>query len=303
MVIAIIGVLVALLLPAVQAAREAARRTDCQNRLRQIALACQNFHDAKTHFPSASAIYAGTPTMLSYVAQILPFIEQKNLHDLVDDTKHWSAPENDAAEAMPLPSFRCPSQNELELSYNSIIGSQLAEELSNLRVHYHASMGAKFDCPLSSFARYPNSTYTYSGNCSDGGGTANNGLIYPLSEVNLKEVIDGTTNTIIIGELSWDSGPQRFWIIGSSSLTIHASYNYTAKNVRFPFNTAFREPLGSPSSGYDNNDMSFGSLHPAGAHLAMADGSVHFVRQDVDAETVLRPMASRASEEQFESPF
>src|SRR4051812_35601500 len=95
-VIAIIGVLVALLLPAVQAAREAARRTDCQNRLRQIGLACQGYHDAKGRFPSASAM--GGPsfgTMLSYVAQILPYVELQNLQNLVNQNAHWNDSRND----------------------------------------------------------------------------------------------------------------------------------------------------------------------------------------------------------------
>jgi prepilin-type N-terminal cleavage/methylation domain-containing protein len=142
-VIAIIGVLVALLLPAVQAAREAARRTDCRNRLRQIALACLNYHDAQGHFPSASAIFpgkasAGDPrmgTMLSYVAQVLPYVELQSLHSLVDQRRHWDDPQNDKARKTPLPAFHCPSQEELELAYTAPIGSGGTEELSNLRVH------------------------------------------------------------------------------------------------------------------------------------------------------------------------
>jgi hypothetical protein len=65
----------------------------------------------------------------------------------------------------------------------------------------------------------------------------------------------------------------------------------------YPLNTAYRAASGQLASGYDNNDLSFGSMHPGGAYFAMSDGSVHFVNENVSLTGVLRPLASRASQE------
>lgn len=303
-VIAIIGVLVALLLPAVQAAREAARRSDCMNRLRQLAIASQNHHDAQKVFPSASTtkLISGTTnqvTSLSYLAQILPYIEQQNIGKTVNFNQHWSDTTNFDASRTPLTTFRCPSKEDGEMTFTAQPGGSDAEELNLLRAHYMAVMGAKVACPLPSNATYPNSTYEMSASstCNDAGGTALNGVIFPGSEVSFKDISDGSTNTLLIGEVAWDVGPQRVWLVGSASKTGVYSYNYTAKNIMHPLNTAYRAASGQPASGYLNNDLSFGSHHPGGAHFAMADGSVQFIREDVNLAGVLLPLASRASGE------
>src|SRR6187549_2591400 len=80
-VIAIIGILVALLLPAVQAAREAARRTQCINNLKQIGLACHNYHDTHRVLPFGQG---GTGDRYSAITLLLPFMEQTNLHGTID---------------------------------------------------------------------------------------------------------------------------------------------------------------------------------------------------------------------------
>jgi prepilin-type N-terminal cleavage/methylation domain-containing protein len=303
-VIAIIGVLVALLLPAVQAAREAARRSDCMNRLRQLALAAQNHHDAKQVFPSASTtkLIPGTTnqvTSLSYLVQILPYIEQQGVGKMVNFNQHWSDASNYDVSRTPLMAFRCPSKEDGEMTFTAQPGGSDAEELNMLRAHYMGVMGAKVACPVAASAAYPASTYEMSpsSTCNDAGGTALNGVMFPGSEVSFKDVTDGATNTFLIGEVAWDVGPQRVWLVGSASKTGVYSYNYTAKNVMHPLNTAYRAASGQPASGYFNNDLSFGSLHPGGAHFAMADASVQFIREDVNLAGVLLPLASRSSGE------
>ena len=300
-VIAIIGVLVALLLPAVQAAREAARRSDCQNRFRQIALACQNHHDSKGFFPGASAQnrVAGTTnqfTAHSYIAQVLPFIELQGVGNLIDETRHWQDPQNEVASRTALTAIRCPSQEMAEITFTDQPGQSGVEELNMLRAHYMAVMGAKINCPLPSGLTFPASTYEISSEC-DAGGSALNGIIYPGSKTSFKDIGDGSTNTFLLGEISWDVGPQRVWLVGAASRTKLYNYQYTAKNMMHPLNTAFRAASGQPANSYHNNDLSFGSRHQGGAFFAMADGSVQFVREDVDLVGVLRPMSSRASEE------
>ncbi|WP_428306931.1 DUF1559 domain-containing protein [Lacipirellula sp.] len=305
-VIAIIGVLVALLLPAVQAAREAARRSDCMNRLRQLALASQNYHDVMKAFPSASSTTVLQPvvkppqyTSHGYLAQILPYVEQQAVGRTINTKVHWSHDDNYNASRTPLPSFRCPSKEDGEMTFTAQPGGNEAEELNLLRAHFMAVMGAKVNCPPLSTDPYPASTYETSDKptCTDAGGCALNGVMFPGSKVSFKDIADGSTNTFLIGEIAWDVGPQRVWLVGSASRTGIYSYNYTAKNIMHPLNTAYRAASGQPASGYYNNDLSFGSLHPGGAHFAMADASVQFVREDVDLVGVLRPLASRASGE------
>lgn len=337
-VIAIIGVLVALLLPAIQAAREAARRTDCQNRLRQIALAVQTFHDAKRAFPTASALGGtGYGTMLSYAAQVLPYVEMQNLQRLIDQKQHWDDVQNDVPERTTLPSFRCPSQETLEMTYTAPIGGSATEELSNLRLHYHAVMGAAADTrvpPSTALGNvYPGNTYDFVGPisvatarpipCSSGGGSAINGLIVPPNDkgcdsgsipplpggvasppnVRIKDATDGTSNTFIVGEASWRCGAQRVWLVGSASRTFHHSFNYTAKNIAWPLKSAFRAlPPDLPTGNATNNEISFGSEHPDGCFFAMGDSSVHFINESIEVIT-LKALASRGSDETIEPPF
>src|SRR5947209_12938172 len=108
-VIAIIGVLVALLLPAVQAAREAARRMRCQNNLKQIGIACHNFHDAMGELPRAFSPTTG----LSWQVNILPYIELGNLYNNFDTTTnnfvHTAPMRNDPNGLVIVPTYQCPS--------------------------------------------------------------------------------------------------------------------------------------------------------------------------------------------------
>lgn len=111
-VIAIIGVLVGLLLPAVQAAREAMRRASCQNNLHQIGLALHNYHAAHNKFPpGAIEVRPQFPNgkQLAWSAFVLPFMEQSGLHEQIDFKLAFDAPENEPAAATILPGFLCPS--------------------------------------------------------------------------------------------------------------------------------------------------------------------------------------------------
>jgi prepilin-type processing-associated H-X9-DG protein len=105
------GVLVALLLPAVQAAREAARRSQCSNQLKQIALAMHNYHDTYNSLPPAYTVNAEGRPMHSWRVLLLPFLEQAALYSRFDLNMPWNAPQNMAA-AMEMPAvYACPSSS------------------------------------------------------------------------------------------------------------------------------------------------------------------------------------------------
>jgi prepilin-type N-terminal cleavage/methylation domain-containing protein/prepilin-type processing-associated H-X9-DG protein len=324
-VIAIIGILVALLLPAVQAAREAARRTECVNRMKQISLALMNFHDARKHFPPAVSDVItnapGTPynyTELGYIPYILPYMEESNLQSQMNMKVHWQQEPNlSVGYKNPLIMFRCPSQDSVESTYTDPPGGATISELTNLRAHYMAVMGAKGTCPIFAATPWPAKTYTMytaplapggtGSTCGGGdtalGGSANNGVMFPASKVTQKDIIDGTSKTFLVGEISWLCGPQRIWTVGGASTANLDTYVYTAKNIAYPLKQAYRNPPEIATfSGYPNNDMSFGAMHPGGCHFAMVDGSVQFVREETPVD-ILKAFASRKSSETVDNPF
>ena len=327
-VIAIIGILVALLLPAVQAAREAARRTQCQNRMKQIGLALMNFHDTVKHFPAGlsdepntnyttKAVISGQYTELGYIPPIMPYMELGNLFSQMSLKVHWQdAPNQALATNNPLLDFHCPSQTDFQSTFYQPPGGSETEEKSYLLSHYHAVMGArpKTNCPPTAALGFPESTYTgyVSPNkttCGDGsftsgfGVSATNGIMFPASQVKMKDVTDGSSHTFLVGELSWNAGPQRIWSVGGGSKTNLDTYVYTAKNIYWPLNTACRKAADDPRPcPYANNDMSYGSNHNGGCFFAMCDGSVQFVREDITLE-LLKSLASRKSAEVFDLAF
>jgi prepilin-type N-terminal cleavage/methylation domain-containing protein/prepilin-type processing-associated H-X9-DG protein len=301
-VIAIIGVLIALLLPAVQAAREAARRTQCLNHLKQLALACHNYADANRQFP-ASADRAGA----SYVVQILPFIDEEAVFKMLDLTDSIGGvntpkyPNNESAWGRSLSVLRCPTQgNDKQTAVGPRGGTAKSVDApeigSDWRSHYLAVMGASDGC--GNTTRYKLVTVPDLCNCSGGsnGGVSSNGIMYPVSSVRLKHITDGTSKTLIIGEVSWDAGSSRVWAIGSlgsrsTPLATDCNHRwavYGGRNIAEQINTF--------NSVAVRNDRPFGSLHSGGAHFAFADGSSRLLMEDIPLDT-LKALASRANGE------
>ena len=161
---------------------------------------------------------------------------------------------------------------------------------------------------------------------SGSGGVAVNGMIYPLSNISFGAVTDGTSKTMMFGEESFDIGVVLSWIVGSTSLgsdPVGNSYGvvHNAKNIRYAINmkkfsqpgvwqgNTYTPPFNDGSRDDPNSDYapltetSLGSNHPGGTHVGMGDGSAKFLREDVDVVGVLRRMASRNSEDIYESPL
>jgi prepilin-type N-terminal cleavage/methylation domain-containing protein len=307
-VIAIIGVLVALLLPAIQAAREAARRTQCVNQIRQLGLACHNYHDSNKRFPPAGEAVqpdsAKKASGMSWLAFILPYVEGGNLRNLINPAQHFNHDSNTVARETSVPMFTCPSTG-FELSvFVGPEGNPQFLDSSPLRSHYVGIMGAKSAPGCTS---YPENGYTMllrnDGVGDISGGLGGNGIIVVNGKVTMKDVTDGTSNTMMIGESSWDSGPTRTWIVGTLG---SASYNpttgqghgwfFNSKNVMWPMHTAYREKPGEPQSGYLSNDVSLGSRHPGGGHVGLGDGSARFLSEDIELAE-LKALATRSNDD------
>ena len=118
------GILVALLLPAVQAAREAARRSQCTNNLKQVGLAVLNYHDVYKCFPAAVLTDEDDQPMRSWRVAILPYVEQQPLFDQYDFSEPWDGPSNRAFHSVSIPVYRCPSDGPTspQTSYVMIVG-------------------------------------------------------------------------------------------------------------------------------------------------------------------------------------
>ncbi len=263
-VIAIIGILVALLLPAIQAAREAARRSDCINRIRQISLAALSHESAKSRLPSNGDVWFSDGALaggISVFGRLLPYVEEENVRNLVDQTKHWrdqtaDLPDKKSPFRTPLPFLRCPSGKAIELTFMNARDGGVSEQ-NNLRSHYVGILGARpgpvkmpppagisetppfdgcpggrgntFSPPFDTYLQFACSKST-SGWTS--GGTAINGAILCGKGVRMAEITDGSSKTMMFGEMSWDVGPQEPWIVGSTTTTGTDNYGEKLRGQR-----------------------------------------------------------------------
>lgn len=119
--LAIIGVMVALLLPAQRGSRPATRRMQCKNNLKQIGLALYNYHDAFGSFPPPYTVDADGHRLHSWRTLILPYAEQKPLYDTIDLSKPWDDPENSEAFEKSLEVYRCPSGMDLKDNFTTYL--------------------------------------------------------------------------------------------------------------------------------------------------------------------------------------
>ncbi len=315
-VIAIIGILVALLLPAIQAAREAARRTQCANNMKNIGLALINYVDAKKRLPAATqarpnnTVFPNFPNGPggTWVVEIWPYIEEQALYDKFDKTKPSNAPENAEVIGALLPWAVCPSDSE-KFSPSGVDPPGLHNDGGSgvfnpkndpvMGLWYPVSIGPTYmdACPFCTEMR-PNL-------CCQGqafGGASvqlDNDPIGPKGTfpsfaglfgryekgIKMTEATDGTTHVIMAGET----------IPAQCRYICAHCPNFPFAGTNIPLNTFLKFPSDYGQSGgsvlSDGNDPELGgyaqacgykSHHPGGAHLLMADGSVHFESESID---------------------
>lgn len=126
-VLILLGGLALLLIPAQRGTREAARRNQCLNNVKQILLALHNYHDTKGELPPAYSVDEQGTRLHSWRALILPFMEGQEVHKLIDYSKPWDAPENEAARNAPSPFPICPSswqEDEQLTTYLAVVGPE-----------------------------------------------------------------------------------------------------------------------------------------------------------------------------------
>ncbi|QDU64149.1 hypothetical protein Pan216_50380 [Planctomycetes bacterium Pan216] len=295
-VIAIIGVLVGLLLPAVQQAREAARRMQCSNKLKQFGAAFHNYVESHGAFPPGLVALGATncPAQTTpsndarapWSVLILPFLDQQQRYDRFNLSlgfsinNEFSSP-NKAEQLEPNALFHCPSDINGRSHYSN----------------YIASAGGGTPTGSGCVATNTSNFILY-----------RNGLFFVNSSVGLRDISDGTTKTYMMGESKYmvhpdgNSTKHGFW---SAGVYLRGDWRYYVNLL------AAIEPINQPYTGpldpiKPNNEAvvgrTFGSRHPGGCHALMADGSVQFLSQDMDVN-IHRSLGARDDNGPLEMPF
>ncbi|MCH2177371.1 MAG: DUF1559 domain-containing protein [Mariniblastus sp.] len=282
-VIAIIGILIGMLLPAVQMVREAARRVQCTNHIKQQSLAILDFESANGSLPSGFS----TPGMTMWSAYILPFIEQNNLYEGLDKEGPWSRwtavnPNNPAALGTYIGIFQCPSANVDRSQYDPLPDTDrvpccylaCASGLNN------RESGERPWCGMGAYEGLPKS----------------DGIFYQNSETRLSEILDGLSHTILVGEslpdqevwsddYSGNSQKVDHWYIGSGELPSYDDFPEFASAECSECLGSTACPINSikiPDAPGNDKELSFGSRHIQGVNMGFADGHVRFLAETVD---------------------
>lgn len=297
-VITIVALLVALLLPAIQGVREAARRTQCGNNLKQLGLAIL------AHESSLGTLPCGGPKtghQLSWHATILPWIEQRSLYDRIDwQTTGGFHVNKGLSRDHAVAAFFCPS-NSAD-TWRGIWGSSIVDGVFGYTQHYNGVAGP-MGTNATSGSAYPNITSpAFDSVCSasssapgERGGFALGGVLYVDSRVTSAAIRDGASNTLAVGERPRG---ETSWLAGVSNMLEWPCDAAGFKNVVYPINHVV--PAGAlPAEG--GNARPFGSRHPGGAQFVLCDGAVRFLDDSTELQ-LLQALASRAGRESAATP-
>ena len=254
-VVAIISVLIALLLPAVQGTREAARRMQCRNNLLNLNLALQNYHGAHRTLPPGSVDFAGPVVSsqksgyrMSWIAQTLPYIDEGNVYRRIDFGLSAFDPANQQVFAHKLPILICPSSSRGSMTFYAGV---------------HHDVEAPIDVD-------------------------NNGVLFLNSRVRLPEdVPDGLAYTMLIGE----TGGGAHWLAGDSETLRNTgaapSTAIALRELQASSANAESAPDGEaePAVAAPQNPVGgFSSIHNGGSNFAFCDGNVKFLSENIDVD-------------------
>ncbi len=264
-VVAIIAVLIGLLLPAVQQAREAARRVQCTNNLKQIALALANYADAQGTLPIGSSSVEGWSTG-SFFLQILPQLEQTPVYNILNFSVNFAESQNATIHDTRCSTLVCPSD---WAAHNQVtVNGDFAFELCPFPVKmrftsYGGSLGTYFQ-----FSRDPMRL------------DQQNGLIFHRKTVAFAGITDGTSNTILAAERAHSQLQEpylsswQWWSSGYNGDTLFTSL--------YPINPFKKLPDIAADGDVSPYICAASSMHPGGANFAFADGSVRFIKETVN---------------------
>jgi prepilin-type N-terminal cleavage/methylation domain-containing protein/prepilin-type processing-associated H-X9-DG protein len=298
-VIAIISVLIALLLPAVQAAREAARRIQCVNNLKQIGLALHNYHSQQNCFPPGYLSLKDPVTFdndgpgWGWAARLMNQLEQSPLFNSINFVLGIEFPDNQTSRLTTLQSFLCPSDawrmDIFTVVDSTTTGTAPGAPICNVASSNYVGSFGKGD---------PSSLYPYIIDADDGppGRDKGDGLFFRNNVITIAQITDGTSETFAAGERSQNLS--------------RASWTGAVTNASVPLVALQAEAgldpegggalvLSHTGEGHGPNSLSglahgdqYWSLHPGGANFLFADGSVRFIKEQVGF-TIFQALATR----------
>ncbi len=293
-VITIIGVLIALLLPAVQAAREAARRGQCTNNLKQIGLALHGYHTALRSFPPGYISAVGTDNVAhdlgpgwGWAAMILPYIELDNVKAQIRYDKDITDPLNGAVRVTSLPVFLCPSDDAAKTFQVDSLGDSppysnpLTASGGPVTVAHGNYLGIFGNPEITPDPGFLNPTQDPTRL------PIHRGMFYRNYAVKISDVTDGTSNTLFVGERSTNLA-YATWTgaVTGGQVPAHLPdyYNYGPEGapvlVLGHTGDIFDVPAHTPNSIVAHVD-DFWSWHPQGANFLMVDGSVRQINDTI----------------------
>jgi prepilin-type N-terminal cleavage/methylation domain-containing protein/prepilin-type processing-associated H-X9-DG protein len=289
-VITIIGILIALLLPAVQAAREAARRMQCAGNFKQVGIAMHNYHSAIGCFPPGTMNwlsacgapqnrYNGEYEGWGWGSFILPYVEQQGIYDQFQfngDTNTYGSPGNPnnlILAANRLAVYICPSDPQ---------GGELVQYTNETCTGHSANQDE--DVAMSNLAGVSDSVNNY---CNPADHTIKilgkaDGVMANAEGCNIARITDGTSNTVLIGEITGG---------GKASYRGRPWLDFAVFSTESGINASNTLPGGATSFSW--GESGFSSYHPGGCHFLLADGSVSFFSQNIN-QKLLSALTTRA---------
>jgi len=267
-VITIIGILIALLLPAVQAAREAARRLQCANNFKQVGVALHNYHAALGCFPPGqfdpgfgAAKYNNAPQYFGWAVYLLPYLEQHALYDMLDWSVYYGLGKNKTVTATVIAAYLCPSD------------PQAGERI------WECSAVPSPDVAMTDMCGVADSVHMYIGPCLPYDFPLVNGIFGGNAPCTIADIRDGTSNTLMVAEVTGG---------GAGTYLGRPWAGYNLVDTHNGINGVNTVP-GNSYSVYRDGPASF---HPGGCNFLLADGSVSFLSQNI-AQNLLAALTTR----------
>lgn len=313
-VIAIIGILIGLLLPAVQMARESARRTGCTNNLKQIGIAIHNFHNTQGHLPSSGRPTAASTVRMGSITFLLPFIEQSALWNNYNVNKNWGDPANIPVTKTPIPGFMCPSApdtnevlDHVPDGYNP--GNDWIGVVAN--ADYGASIGVDPRLQAFAAASSPPLQVISSKQFTSTATNPTNGFFPKNCSLTFSNVTDGLSNTIAFFESAgrpfvWQKAGRVNADI-TSAYTNGGGWSRAATDIMFGGSSEDGTTIPglyiNRTNGYNHGAEAYGasgfpapygtegssqpySFHMGGLNVLMGDGSVRILSENTSVEIV-----------------